>query len=115
MISEQELRKKIEKHETDTFEMKASFKYDLDLSNRLGIPTENEVIKRKIVEEAAGFMNTDGGMICIGVDNNKKTVGLEHDYKLQSDYDPNVPKFPAIFGCHCTVFIYLLLHLSYFH
>jgi hypothetical protein len=92
IISEQELRKKIEKHETDTFEMKASFKYDLDLSERLGVPTKNEVIKRKIVEEAAGFMNTDGGMICIGVDNNKKTVGLEHDYKLQSDYHPDADR-----------------------
>ena len=52
--------------------MKASFKYDLDLSNRLGTPTENEVLKRKIVEEVAGFMNTQGGIICIGVDNEKK-------------------------------------------
>ena len=92
VISEQELRKKIEKHETDTFEMKASFKYDLKLSNRLGVPTENEVIKRKIVEEAAGFMNTDGGMICIGVDNDKNTVGLENDYKLQSNYDPGADR-----------------------
>ena len=92
VISEQALRKKIEKHESSTFEMKASFKYDLNLSNRLGVDTENEVIKRKIVEEAAGFMNTDGGMICIGVDNNKNIVGLEHDYKLQSDYHPDADR-----------------------
>jgi len=92
VISEEILREKIKKHETATFEMKASFKYDLNLSTRLGVPTENELIKRKIVEEAAGFMNTDGGMICIGVDNDKKTVGLEHDYKLQSDYHPDADR-----------------------
>jgi predicted HTH transcriptional regulator len=86
LISEMELREKIQKHETSTFEMKSSFKYDLELSQRLGKPTENELIKRKIVEEAAGFMNTKGGMICIGVDNNKNILGLENDYKLQKDY-----------------------------
>jgi uncharacterized protein YwbE len=88
VISEQELREKIQKHETDTFEMKSSFKYDLNLSKHLGKPTENEILKRKIVEEAAGFMNTNGGMICIGVDNEKNTVGLENDYKLQTGYHP---------------------------
>ena len=86
LISERDLREKIQKHETKTFEMKSSFKYDLELSQRLGTPTENELIKRKIVEEAAGFMNTEGGMICIGVDNNKNILGLENDYKLQKDY-----------------------------
>ncbi len=68
--------------------MKASFKYDLQLSERLGEPTANEIIKRKIIEEAASFMNTNGGIICIGVDNDKNILGLEHEYKLQSDYDP---------------------------
>jgi len=33
-------------------------------------------------------MNTNGGMICIGVDNEKNIIGLEHEFKLQSDYDP---------------------------
>jgi len=88
IISEQELREKIQKHETDKFEMKSSFKFDLNLSKHLGKPTENEIIKRKIVEEVAGFMNTNGGMICIGVDNEKNTIGLENDYKLQKEYHP---------------------------
>ena len=34
-------------------------------------------------------MNTEGGIICIGVDNEKNIIGLEHEYELQSDYDPN--------------------------
>jgi len=92
VISEQELREKIQKHETETFEMKSSFKYDLNLSKHLGKPTENEIIKRKIVEEVAGFMNTDGGMLCIGVDNEKNTLGLENDYKLQTGYHPETDR-----------------------
>ena len=55
LISEIELREKIQKHETSTFEMKAGFKYSLELSERLGKPTASEKIKRKIIEEAAGF------------------------------------------------------------
>ena len=88
IISKEELLEKIEKHETSTFEMKASFKYSLELSERLGKPTADEVIKRKIIEETAGFLNTNGGMICIGVDNKKNIIGLEHEFQLQSDFFP---------------------------
>lgn len=89
-ISQEELLKKIEKHESKSFEMKANFKYDSNLSNRFGKPVTNEKIKRKIIEEIASFMNTDGGIICIGVDNNKNIIGLENEYKLQNDYNPNM-------------------------
>lgn len=92
IISVQELREKIEIHEKKDFEMKSSFKYDVDISNHTGTPTANEVLKRRIVEEAASFMNTDGGIICIGVDNEKNILGLENDYKLQSDYSPERDK-----------------------
>ena len=88
--SVKKIRDLIEKHETETFEMKASFKYDLELSQRLGKPVESPVLKRKIVEEAVSFMNCDGGTICIGVDNNKNIVGLENDYKLLSNYEEGV-------------------------
>jgi len=87
-ISVQELREKIQNHEMKHFEMKSSFKYDVNISNHTGTPTANEALRRKIVEEAASFMNTDGGIICIGVDNEKNILGLENDYKLQSDYNP---------------------------
>ena len=92
IISVQELREKIEIHEKKDFEMKSSFKYDVDISNHTGTHTANEVLKRRIVEEAASFMNTDGGIICIGVDNEKNILGLENDYKLQSDYSPEKDK-----------------------
>lgn len=89
VISIAELLEKIDKHESKTFEMKAAFKYNLELSERLGKPMASEAQKRKIVEEVAGFMNTDGGIVAIGVDNNGKIIGLKHEYELQSDYSPS--------------------------
>jgi hypothetical protein len=82
-----EIRDLIEKHETTTFELKASFKYDLELSQHLKKPVESPGLKRKIAEEVVSFMNCDGGTICIGVDNHKNIVGLENDYKLLSNYE----------------------------
>ena len=86
VISPQELHQKIQKHELKDFEMKSSFKYDVNISEHTGTPTSNDALKRKIVEEAASFMNTSGGILCIGVDNEKNVLGLENDYLLQSDY-----------------------------
>ena len=91
-ISVQELREKIQNHEMKDFEMKSSFKYDVNISNHTKIPTANESLKRKIVEEVASFMNTNGGILCIGVDNEKNILGLENDYKLQSGYTPEKDK-----------------------
>ena len=85
-ISITKLRELIDAHESRKFEMKSSFKYDVNISKHLGEPTKNDALKRVIAEEAASFMNTDGGIICIGVDDEKNILGLENDYKLQSDY-----------------------------
>ena len=88
LISENELRLKIKNHEKKNFELKSSFKYDIDVSNHTGNPTSAEYLKRKIIEECASFMNSDGGIICMGVDDEKNILGLQNDYELQTDYDP---------------------------
>ncbi len=86
LISVSEILEKIQKHESKHFELKSSFKYDINISKHTGTPTSNESLRRKIAEETASFMNSDGGIICIGVDNEKNILGLENDYKLQSSY-----------------------------
>ena len=91
-ISRHELLKLIQKHERKGFELKSSFKYDVVISNRLRTPTAAEYLRRKVVEEVASFMNTDGGILCIGVDDKKNILGLENDFKLQSDYNENKDK-----------------------
>lgn len=79
-ITEMELKRLIEKHETYKFEMKSSFRYDIKLSEKLAKSIIGEYLRRKIVEEVASFMNCDGGIVCIGVSDNKEILGLEKDY-----------------------------------
>ncbi|MCH7559909.1 MAG: putative DNA binding domain-containing protein [Thaumarchaeota archaeon] len=82
IISPKEVKKLIEKHETKYFEMKSSFRYDINASEKSGMPIKNDALVRKIVDEIASFMNTEGGILCIGVDNDKQVLGLENDYSL---------------------------------
>jgi len=89
-LSAQELIQKIQNHEQKDFELKSSFKYDVVISNHTGLPTKNNILRKKVVEEVAAFMNTNGGTICLGVDDKKNILGLENDYKLQSQYDPKI-------------------------
>jgi hypothetical protein len=89
-LSAQELIQKIQNHEQKDFELKSSFKYDVTISHHTGIPTKNNILRKKVVEEVAAFMNTNGGMICLGVDDKKNILGLENDYKLQSGYNPKI-------------------------
>lgn len=89
LVSASEILEKIQKHEKKDFELKSSFKYDIKESNRLKRHTSNEALRRKIAEETASFMNTDGGIICIGVSNKRDILGLENDYRLQKDFEQN--------------------------
>ena len=86
-----ELKKLIENHEQAKFEMKSSYQYDVNESKE-GEPVKNDVLKEKIVKEIISFMNTDGGTLCIGVDNNKNILGLENDFKLLSIYEKDMDK-----------------------
>ena len=92
IISEDELMQKIKNHETKTFEMKSSFSFDVNLSKQLKKPIAGEYLERKIAEEAASFMNTEGGMICIGVDNNGNILGLDDDLNLLPSQERNFDK-----------------------
>ena len=76
-LSAQELIQKIQNHEQKDFELKSSFKYDVVISNHTGVPTRNNILRKKVVEEIAAFMNTNGGIICLGVDDKKNILGLE--------------------------------------
>lgn len=75
-ISELELEQLIENHETLTFELKSSFQWSTK-NNR-----KAECLGESIVREIGAFMNTKGGRICIGVDNNKNILGLKNDFSV---------------------------------
>ena len=65
----------IQKGETESVEFKSSFRYDYN--TRL----INSDLEFEIGKSAVSFMNAKGGMVLIGVDDNKNILGIEKDYK----------------------------------
>ena len=41
----------------------------------------NKAMEDAVVKTVAGFLNTDGGTLLIGVDNSGTAIGLDHDYE----------------------------------
>jgi len=75
-LSELPVAERINKLEDKYMERKASFKYDIFIS----APTKER--EKQISKSIAGFSNTDGGILFIGVDNDGIAVGLKNDYSL---------------------------------
>ena len=61
--------------ENATVEFKSSARWDMR-ENR-----PNKTLEQVIVKTVAAFLNTEGGTLCIGVDDSGKPVGLAHDFK----------------------------------
>jgi type I restriction enzyme, R subunit len=57
-----------------TVEFKSTARWDL----REAKP--NKALEDAVVKTVAGFLNTDGGTLLIGVDNSGAVLGLDHDY-----------------------------------
>ena len=64
----------IENDEDFAVEFKSTARWDL----REGKP--NKAIEDSVVKTVAGFLNTDGGTLLIGVGPDRQVVGLDHDY-----------------------------------
>ena len=62
--------------ETSAVEFKASMLYDLETGQK------NTALGTSILKTVAAFMNTDGGVIYVGVDDDGRVRGIEYDYKL---------------------------------
>lgn len=60
--------------ENEKVEFKSSLRYDF----RKGQP--NKILEEVIAKSIAGFMNADGGMLLIGVDDRGYLLGLDNDY-----------------------------------
>jgi type I restriction enzyme, R subunit len=56
-------------------EFKSTARWDL----REGKP--NKAMEDAVVKTVAGFLNTDGGTLLIGIDNSGTAIGLDHDYE----------------------------------
>lgn len=64
----------IDKGENDHIEFKSSLRWDL----RLRKP--NKILEKVIAKTISAFLNAEGGMLFIGVDDEGNILGLEHDY-----------------------------------
>lgn len=65
----------IEEGESDRVEFKSSLRYDYRKSSI------NKSLEGVITKTIAGFMNTDGGTLLIGLDDSGSILGLEQDYQ----------------------------------
>ncbi len=72
---QQEIEALIKAGESATVEFKSSARWDMR-QNKL-----NKELEQVIVKTVAGFLNTEGGTLLIGVDDGGIIVGLQHDYQ----------------------------------
>ncbi|RZD46367.1 MAG: hypothetical protein CXT78_04320 [Thaumarchaeota archaeon] len=77
-ITDVELSQLIKNHETLHFEMKSSFQWSVRHDRKA------ECLGEQVVKEIAAFMNGKGGKICIGVDDQRNTLGLKPDFSISS-------------------------------
>jgi hypothetical protein len=73
---DQEIALLIAKGESNTLEFKSSARWDFKQNK------QNKAMEDVVVKTVAGFLNTDGGDLLIGVDDERNMIGLAHDYKL---------------------------------
>jgi predicted HTH transcriptional regulator len=80
-LNELPIGERIPKLEDKYMERKASFKFNT-------LTKGSDVEREKAVSKAiAGFSNSDGGILFIGVDKNGNLLGLKNDYRLVKDHN----------------------------
>ena len=68
----------IKKGENDLIEFKSSLRWDYRQEKI------NKALESVITKSISAFLNTEGGMLLIGIDDDGNTIGLENDYKTLS-------------------------------
>ncbi len=68
----------IDKGENDQIEFKSSLRWDYNQEK------VNKVLEQVIAKSISAFLNTDGGMLFIGVNDNGEILGLDSDYQSMS-------------------------------
>lgn len=73
---QQEIEALIKAGESAKVEFKSTLRWDMK-ENRV-----NKILELVVVKTIAGFLNTEGGTLLIGVEDNKNILGLSADYKV---------------------------------
>jgi len=64
----------IEKGESETVEFKSTLRWNMEQHRK------DKEIEFAVLKTIVGFMNSKGGTLLVGVNNNKKVIGLQNDY-----------------------------------
>jgi len=75
--TERPVLERIKDRENPNLEFKSSFRYDFKLKQ-----SNPKIFEKVIAKTIAAFMNSEGGIIFIGVDDNGDVIGLDTDYKI---------------------------------
>ncbi|MFZ0680263.1 helix-turn-helix domain-containing protein [Candidatus Binatus sp.] len=78
----------ISQDEGQTIEFKSSLRWDF----KLGRVTKEKEVEGAVVKSVAAFLNSDGGILMIGVSDDKVALGLDADYRSITD-KPNKDGF----------------------
>jgi ABC-type amino acid transport substrate-binding protein len=72
------LKEEINKGESDFLEFKSSLRWDYHQN------AKNKQLEQVIAKTISAFLNSNGGMLLIGIDDDGAILGLENDYKTLS-------------------------------
>jgi hypothetical protein len=73
---DQEIAALIAKGESSTLEFKSSARWDMKQNKA------DKLIEGIVVKTVAALLNSEGGALLLGVDDDRNVIGLAHDYKL---------------------------------
>lgn len=80
-LEREDIGKLIKQGESQNLEFKSSLRWDVKQQKI------NKDLEKIILKTIAGFMNSDGGQLIIGVEDNGSILGLEQDYKALNNAD----------------------------
>lgn len=83
----------LNKDEHENLEFKSTFRWDIKQN------TVNRVLEKSVMKTIAAFLNSQGGHLVIGVDDNKAVIGLASDYGslIRKDADGFENHFSQVF------------------
>ena len=76
-MAERSVSERIKDREDPNLEFKSSFRYDVKLKQ-----SNPKTLEKVIAKTIASFMNSEGGTLFIGVDDEGNAIGLGNDYQL---------------------------------
>jgi uncharacterized repeat protein (TIGR03833 family) len=77
--------------ENQTVEFKSTLSYDLKRFQKTGTKAISKEMEKSIAKTVAAFMNSNGGYLYIGIDDDGRILGLDEDYSFLDK--PNFDRF----------------------